>query len=124
MTGAGREQAAERRFGELLAERGMERCPTCGRRIDRGDVAWTNGATEYGTPWSMVQIICQQCDTEIAHVLSWWPEIDDFPEAVEWVLDSKDWGLRIGVLVRGQASARCRGHPEERVSLGAGMVNR
>jgi hypothetical protein len=74
----------------ILAKHGKSNCPKCGRLLDRGDVAWNNADTEAGTPFTWVEIQCQQCDTEIAHFSSWWPGADDLDELVENVL-ANDW---------------------------------
>jgi hypothetical protein len=36
-----------------------------------------------------VEIQCLGCDTEIAHIESWWPGIDDFEDVIEVL--SRDW---------------------------------
>jgi len=84
------EQQAEARFAEILTERGLATCPDCGRRIDRGDVAWNSGETEAGTGYSDVHIICQECGRAIARIQSWYSDIPSFEECVEMVLDSSD----------------------------------
>jgi len=61
----------------------------CGRKIDRGDVRWNNPYTEAGTPFTVVDIVCQKCDTEIAHFSSWYPGADNFEDLIEFVF--KDW---------------------------------
>jgi len=67
---------------ELLKERGVSPCAVCGRELDMGDVAWNNAATEAGTGFTIVEIICQGCDTEAAKINSWYPGIDTFDELV------------------------------------------
>ena len=86
------ESEADRRFAELLVEHGLNQC-VCGRKFDRGDVAWNNGQTEEGTEYTTVEIICQACGAEAVRVSSWWPWADDFEDLVENVLDSDDWTL-------------------------------
>jgi hypothetical protein len=76
-------------FQEVLKKHNAVHCKECGRKIDRGDVSWNGAANEYGTPYSTIDIICQGCETSVAHVMSWYPSIDDFSEAVQ-VLD-RDW---------------------------------
>jgi len=83
------EKEAEKYFREILLEHSMSNCPICGKVIDRGDVAWNNASTEAGTPCCSVEIQCLGCDTEIAHIESWWPGIDDFEDVIEVL--SRDW---------------------------------
>jgi hypothetical protein len=78
----------DERFHYILVQHGCETCK-CGHPIDRGCVAWNNRDTGEGTPYSFVEIICQACDTEVARITSWYPEIDDFRECLK-VLES-DW---------------------------------
>lgn len=77
------------RFAAVLAEHGSTVCYSCGRAIDRGDVAWNNASTEAGTGYCTVEIICQGCEASIAHVTSWYLGIDDFGDVV-FVLED-DW---------------------------------
>lgn len=74
----------------ILREHGAEFC-TCGHEIGFGDIAWSNGNTEYGTGYSSVFVHCQQCEAELAYVQSWYPGIDNLGEVL-YVLD-KDWKL-------------------------------
>jgi len=74
--------AAQRRLATILQAHAATFCPTCGRHLDCGDLAWTRGQTEAGTAFSTVEIVCQACDTSIAHVSSWYPA-----ETLEEVLD-------------------------------------
>lgn len=78
---------AEKRFQALLEIRGKSNCPTCGRAIDRGDLAWNGGCTEAGTDFTWVEIQCQGCDTEIAGFLNWYPCCETSVELVECVLE-------------------------------------
>jgi hypothetical protein len=81
----------DRNLAVALARHGKSTCQ-CGRIIDRGDVAWNSGSTEAGTEYSVIWIICQACDTEIAQVHSWMPWIDTFEEAVHELMDSSiEW---------------------------------
>lgn len=73
---------------ELLKEKGYAVCPSCGRELDQGDIAWNNGSAEYGTGCSMVVCNCQACDEGIFRVNSWYPEIDDL-EDVCYVLGNE-----------------------------------
>ena len=61
----------------VLKRKGKDICPNCGRVIDRGDMAWNNGSTKYGTGYCVVECQCQQCDTELFKVDSWYPSIND-----------------------------------------------
>src|SRR5690349_17570176 len=56
-----------------LESMGKSACPSCGRRLDRGDVAWNEASTSEGTPITWAHIQCQACDTEVAEWWSWWP---------------------------------------------------
>jgi len=67
-------------YVECLERKGIRYCKTCGKEIDEGDISWNNGSTGYGTPCSMLEIICQRCDTELVHIDSWYPEIEDLDE--------------------------------------------
>lgn len=84
------ETEAEQHFAHYLRELGLDSCPQCGRLIDRGDVAWNSAFTEAGTDFSVGEIICQQCDHEIAYWHSWYPKPDTFAEFVEHVLPDLD----------------------------------
>jgi hypothetical protein len=80
------EAEADAEFHQTLVAHSKTHCPTCGKAIDRGDVAWNNGETEAGTPYSSAIIQCQACDTEIAR-WSGWTEADNWIEFVEKMLD-------------------------------------
>ena len=60
-------------IAEALAAHGVSCCPHCGRVLDLGDVSWNDAESGSGTPMTWAQIICQRCDTEVAHWSSWWP---------------------------------------------------
>lgn len=83
------EEELDLRFQAILQEHDAVTCPRCATPVDRGCVAWNNASTEYGTGYCVVEIACQACDTEIATVRSWYPEISDFRD-VCYVLE-KDW---------------------------------
>lgn len=83
------DEEADAEFARVLAEHDASLCPSCGRQLDRGDVAWNNSGTEAGTPYSVLEIICQNCAREIVCIHSWYPEIEDFNEFVD-VLE-RDW---------------------------------
>jgi hypothetical protein len=70
----------------VLKSKGKDTCPNCGREIDRGDMAWNNGSTEYGTGYCVVECQCQQCDTELFEFHSWHPAIDDIDD-LAYVID-------------------------------------
>lgn len=74
---------ADETFKRILTDHGSEKCWSCGRELDRGDVAWNNASTEAGTPFAVLEIICQACDSEVMRCQTWWPAIDDFEEFVE-----------------------------------------
>jgi len=76
----------------LLADEGKANCPACERVIDRGDVSWNNGCTSEGTGYSTVFIVCQACDTSIALISSWYPEIEGFSDILH-VLATEDWSF-------------------------------
>ena len=65
------ESSLDKRLQAVLAAHYASICQSCGRKLDRGDLAWQNGMTEYGTDFSSVYIICQACDTEAIRVGSW-----------------------------------------------------
>lgn len=90
------EQEAEKELSLLLKEKNCNICPMCRKIIDRGDIAWNNPSTEAGTDYTIVEIICSCCDTEIARISSWYPGADSFAELVEEVLSEEDWILRLG----------------------------
>ncbi|MBD1379145.1 hypothetical protein [Metabacillus arenae] len=75
-------------FSKVLKKYNKHICPNCKRGIDRGDVQWNNATTEYGTGYSVLEIICEKCYTEIVYLHSWYPTIDTFDEFVE-VLDNE-----------------------------------
>jgi hypothetical protein len=82
---------ADEQLKKILIEKGLENCRSCSREIDRGDIAWNSPSTEEGTDYTVVQITCQQCGTEIAHVTSWYPSADSFEELVESILAREEW---------------------------------
>ncbi len=80
---------ADEKLTAILAEHGKTECPSCGKKIDRADVAWNNADTEAGTPFTWVEIQCLACQTEIIHFSSWYPAADDLDDLIEHVLP--DW---------------------------------
>lgn len=74
------ERWADEEFARALAAHGKTNCPTCGRVIDRGDVAWNSASTEAGTGYSTAYIHCQACGAEVASWSSWWSEVSDWCE--------------------------------------------
>lgn len=86
------DEEADAELHSILLEHHADRCNNCGREIDRGDVAWNGGSTEAGTPWSVLQITCQNCDTQIIHIDSWYPGIDSFSEFVDVLRDKWEDG--------------------------------
>lgn len=80
------------RLKTVLRAHDTELCE-CGHEIGFGDIAWNNGCTEYGTGYSSVEIQCVGCDREIAHIDSWYPEIEDKEDLLH-VLE-RDWGEHI-----------------------------
>lgn len=74
-------------FQQILKQYKKDICPNCGKIIDRGDLCWNNPSTDAGTDYCVVEIQCQQCDTEIAHGHSWYPGADNFEELVNNVLE-------------------------------------
>jgi len=90
-------EASDQQFANVLKEHGTLYCPSCGKVIDRGDVAWNNASTHAGTPYSSILIECLRCDTEILYLTSWF-EIDSFAELVDvlardWKQESKEGGV-------------------------------
>ena len=71
---------ADERLADVLKAKGYAICKSCGRNIDRGDIAWNNGSTEVGTPCTFVEIICARCDNQVARIHSWYPGIEDMDE--------------------------------------------
>ena len=65
---------------KCLERKGIRNCKNCGKEIDEGDIFWNNSSTRAGTPYCMLEIICQKCDTEIVYLNCWHPEIDDLDE--------------------------------------------
>lgn len=63
-----------------LRQNNLEFCQ-CGRAFDRGDVAWNNGESEYGTPYSTLEIICLNCGTEAVRI-DIWTNIEGFGEFI------------------------------------------
>lgn len=78
---------ADKEFKRIMSEHGKDKCPNCGKEIDRGDVAWNNRSTDAGTDYATGEIQCSACDTEIANGSSWYPGADDFEEFVENLLE-------------------------------------
>ena len=79
----------DERFRAVLRAHNAEFCPDCGRHLNRMDAAWNEAATEEGTPYSMLEVICAACSAEIACVRSWHPWIDTFEKFIEVLKD--DW---------------------------------
>ena len=75
-------ESIDEKFTGILKTIGIEKCPDCGKCVDRGDVAWNSASTEAGTGYSVLEILCQQCDTEVYRTVSWYPSIGDFEEFV------------------------------------------
>lgn len=86
------ETEAELALEEALRAHGKSNCPNCGKKIDRGDIAWNSGETEYGTGYSVIEIQCLGCSTEIAHWHSWVNEIDNFEDLCSSLV-LNDWRL-------------------------------
>lgn len=87
---------ANAEFQRILTEHDAATCPTCGKPIDRGDVAWNNSNTEseFGTDYCVLQITCEHCSSEILHLRSWYPSIETFEEFVYvlgWFEDDAEW---------------------------------
>lgn len=72
-----KEKEYDNALSDVLKRKGKDACPECSRVIDRGDMAWNNGSTKYGTGYCVVECQCQQCDTELFQFHSWYPSIDD-----------------------------------------------
>jgi transcriptional regulator with XRE-family HTH domain len=75
------------KFSEVLKKYNKDKCPNCNKLIDRGDVQWNNANNENGTGYSVLEIICERCFTEIVYLQSW-SYIDDFDAFVE-ILESE-----------------------------------
>ncbi|HBJ1645818.1 TPA: hypothetical protein LA462_000271 [Clostridium botulinum] len=81
---------ADGKFKSILERYNKEVCPNCGKEIDRGDVCWNNPTSDGedgGTPYCVIAIQCQACDTEIKSGTSWYPGADDFEELVDCALE-------------------------------------
>ena len=65
---------------DLLKEKGVSPCQSCGRVLDMGDIAWNNCCTEVGTGFCTIDVICLRCDTEAAYIESWYPYIEDIDD--------------------------------------------
>lgn len=78
------------RLKSILKIKGYDTCKDCGRKLDQGDVAWNEACTEYGTPFTVIEIQCLKCETEAALVRSWhWAEsLDEVVEILEDELDA------------------------------------
>ncbi len=76
------EEELDRRLARILADHDVTTCPTCGRTLDRGDLAWNEGATDSGTPYGFCEILCLACGDEIA-VIGWWGGCDSFEEVLD-----------------------------------------
>jgi hypothetical protein len=72
---------------KVLKKHGLEHCPSCGKKIDEGDISWNSGSTEAGSPCSRLMITCQGCDVELVNIWVWTP-VKDMKEFFE-VLDSE-----------------------------------
>ena len=84
------DEELDARLAMVLAEHAASTCNKCGRTLDRGDVAWSSGSTEAGTPFSYIEVMCARCDAQKINVRSWWPEVESLEEAID-ILE-KDWG--------------------------------
>jgi hypothetical protein len=72
----------DKKLKSVLSTNNKEICPVCRKEIDRGDVAWNTGSTEFGTGYSVLVIICECCFTEIFHGTTWY-EIESFDEFID-----------------------------------------
>ena len=70
------------RLLEALRKIRKDTCDNCGRTLDMGDVAWNTGSTEYGTEYSVMEIICQACDNEVLHQETW-SSIDNLNDFID-----------------------------------------
>lgn len=61
----------ESKLKEALNKLGKSHCGNCQKEIGLIDVSWNNRSTEQGTPYSVMQITCQSCDTEVLHEETW-----------------------------------------------------
>lgn len=61
----------DERFADLLDRHNARICPACGHEIGFGSLAWNNAATEAGTDYTTIEIICDVCQTEIKLLHSW-----------------------------------------------------
>lgn len=66
----------------ILQKHNAAQCPNCQHPIGWGDVAWNSGSTEEGTEYSVIEIQCTACDTEILYLHSWYAPIDDESEII------------------------------------------
>ena len=65
----------------ILIANNKDTCPSCNRVIDRGDCAWNTGSTGSGTGYSVMEIICLNCNTEIFYGTTWY-DIESFEEFI------------------------------------------
>lgn len=77
------------RLKKILREHDAEVCPNCGHEIGFGDLAWNEARSEAGTPYTVIEIQCINCQTEIVQIMSWFPTAD-YPEELLNILET-DW---------------------------------
>ncbi|MBP8125809.1 MAG: hypothetical protein KAZ26_24390 [Caldilineaceae bacterium] len=80
-------------LAQLLEAKGYANCATCGRTLDRGDIAWNNYPHRKDWQNAEVLCICQFCDTEAFRIASSHPEIknlDDVCVVIDYELGHID----------------------------------
>ena len=70
----------DERLQKVLEEKGLSTCE-CGRKIDRGDCSWNTGSTEAGTGYSVLDIRCLLCLSDIHHSTTW-ARVESFEEFI------------------------------------------
>ena len=83
-------KSESQRLRDILLEHKSLFCGCCGHEIGFGDIAWNNGQTEYGTPYTMIEVQCEACQNEIAQI-SAWTEIESNDDLLDVLSDEWRW---------------------------------
>ena len=76
-----------KRFKEIMKTLNKSHCK-CGRELEIGEMSWNSGEGDYGTPYSIINVICDKCSEEVIH-FERWGGCDDINEALD-ILESDD----------------------------------
>ncbi len=88
------EKAVRQKLLSTLSHLRRDRCGKCGRVIDEGDMTWNGGSTEYGTPYSVIMCICQNCDSSVFVYNTWDSDLITLEDVCEALCGIDEGDLR------------------------------